>query len=322
MIRRCALGVITERGKNVVRPTLNSLTRDENDFLQRHVDELRALNREGDDVRTRLRGMSTFKEDLEELLTCDESAYVEISVRLVDALAASMRSTTRAESCVVAVVTSGSEAVPDTSSFLKLDAQIEAARLRQTQGGVRLQVFRELLPAPGEMQKGLSWPDPRPGSEIILRDRNRGNAAQYFQSAFGIDASPKPLMTEEEFVDQLITELGPERAARAVATVQDKGGLVEEVAAQVRAMFPDFSGTDSQTAQGKMPGKIRAGQLAARKRTYRSDGIKLEIPVDKLDRLTVRAEGSLWVTTVTTTRPLGPVTTAGIVSDPISHADI
>jgi hypothetical protein len=58
---------------------------------------------------------------------------------------------------VLAVVVSGDGQKADTASVLKLDAVSEAASYKFVGGQVRLSVLRDLLPAPGQLQKGLSW---------------------------------------------------------------------------------------------------------------------------------------------------------------------
>ena len=175
MIHLCALAVITERGRNVIPPSASPLASDEEDFLQRHVNALRSDAAKEQSPRGRFRQGSTLLGDLESVLGGNASTLESVATGLVESLAKTMRGVANALDCVVALVTDGSPSSPEHMSLLKLDAEIEAAQLQQAQDGIRLHVFRDLLPRPGELQKGLSWPDPRyPESTIVIKDRNPG----------------------------------------------------------------------------------------------------------------------------------------------------
>jgi len=191
MIHRCALAIITKRGHSVIPPSIGALEQDEEDFLHRHVERLRSAVK-ATDARGRLRHGSTLAADMADALTASDDDFLIFAGRLVDELAKAMKSVGNAPDCVVAILTEGKDG-PSTTSLLKLDAEIEAAQLKQTEQGIRLRVFKDLLPRPGDLQKGISWPDPRsPESEIIVLDHIKaGTAALYFQSAMRIDASPR-----------------------------------------------------------------------------------------------------------------------------------
>lgn len=306
VIGRCALGVITDKGRNVIPPTLSSLTTDESDFLARHVSELRASHSSAKAVRARFRQPSLLQGALQTLLDPEsEEEFVATAVELVESLAASMRAATRAESCVAAIVTALESDGARTASFLKLDAEIEAAHLDQTEGGIRLRVFRDLLPAPGEMQKGISWPDPRSDSEVVVLDKNQGAVAQYFQNAFQVEASPRSLEVEKHLATCIAENLRPEEMRQAVEAIGDSSGPVERVVQKLQEVFPALPDS-ARGPTDQMPGSVRRGFLNGRKRTFESDGMKLEVPLGELPRVTVSIEGDHWITTIRTTKPFGP----------------
>ena len=248
MIHRCAIGVITGRGKNVIAPTLSELTAGEQDYLSRHDEELRGRHADENAVFCTFKIGSSPRTDLTLAQRGSEDAFLEVAVRMVDALATAMRGTTNAKDCVVALLAGGEpNAKSDHLTFLKLDARIEAAHLKKAQAGrgVRLEVFKDLLPAPGEMQKGFSWPDPRhPASDLILHDTNRGDAALYFGNAFSLNISSKALETENALTDELVRQLGPARAREAAALVNDDGGRADRVVAKIRESYPEFTPTE------------------------------------------------------------------------------
>jgi hypothetical protein len=310
MIHLCALAVITERGRNVVPPTISPLATDEEDFLQRHVDELRSEAAKEQSPRGRFRQGSTLLQALGSVLDGSDTILETVATGLVESLAKEMLGVPNALDCVVALVTdrptSGSG--PEHVSLLKLDAEIEAAQLQQAQGGIRLRVFRDLLPRPGELQKGLSWPDPRaPESTIIIKDRNPGRTALYFQNAFGIDASPAAVESERAFVNALADSLPPSDAAEALNLV-GMGGPADEVVARVRERYPNFQPDAPELGTGgALAGRIRPRNVKVQKIKFYADGIELAVPVDRLDRITTRQQNGQFETRIVTSTPLTPL---------------
>ncbi|GAC1373553.1 MAG: hypothetical protein NVS9B11_22070 [Candidatus Dormibacteraceae bacterium] len=311
MITRCALAVITERGANVVLPTMSTLTADEQDFLGRHIAYVRALPASDNTVYCVFRPGSATRAELEVALSGSDHEFLRIATWMVEALAASMRGSPKAkENCVLALVTS----TPDDSqtaqhvTFLKLDAKIEAAHLERakTGGGIQLRIFKDLLPAPGDMQKGVSWPDPRqPKSELILHDTNSGEAALYFGNAFALSISSKAVETEKALVTQLVKQLGPARAAEAIALVDENGGRADAVVDAVRERYTDFEPkTRPLGGGGGLPGEIRPHHLGGQKLAFSADGIELKVPISRMSAIRTVRDGDRFVTTIRTSTPL------------------
>ncbi len=309
MICACSLAVITDRGRDVVPASLSDLERDEADFLQRHIDALRSDALREDSPRGRFRTGSALKDELEAMLEPDCPDWDEIAANLVDSLAKAMRGAPRALDCVVALVTDGREARPEHVSLLKLDAMIEAAQLERVRSGIRLRVFKDLLPRPGELQKGLSWPDPRTNvSEIIIKDRNFGQTALYFQNAFGVDASPTALTTEKAFVNALADSL-PSSAVEDALNLVDDGGTADQILARIKEKYPDFHCDSVELgSRGALPGRIRPQSVRTQKKIFRADGIELRVPLERLGRLTTLSRGDgCYETHIVTSTPLTPV---------------
>ena len=307
-ITRCALAVITDRGHSVVAPTLSELDPAETDFLERHIDELRSQVSAGD-ARGRFRASSNLEIDIATALAGDEAAYLAVASRLVDQLATSMRSV-HTTSCVVALVAQV-ESGESRLTLLKLDAEIEAAQLEQTADGIRLRVFDDLLPSPGDIQKGLSWPDPRaPDSELIVLDRvRRGSAARYFQTAFGLYASPRPKDTEDALMVE-ISILSPLDAETALSVVGD-GGPADQVVARIREAVPSFSPTAQELVPHEgIAGFIRPAFDGTSAVKFEADGIQVSVPLRKRGSIQTVREGTGFVTTIRTSTPLTPITHA------------
>lgn len=307
MIHQCALAVITERGRNVIAPTISPLAHDEEDFLQRHVNELRDESAKEQSPRGRFRPGSPLLQELESVLSGDNTILESVASELVESLAKAMQGVPNALDCVVALVTDGETRDRRHVSLLKLDAEIEAAQLQQVQGGITLRVFRDLLPRPGELQKGLSWPDPRsPDSVIIIKDRNPGQTALYFQNAFGIDASPAATDTERAFVNALAA-LPPAEAADALNLVGN-GGPADEVVVRIKERHPNFQPDAPELGTGGgLAGRIRPRNVKTQKVKFNADGIDLAVPVDRLDRVIVTQQDGRYETRIVTSTPLGPI---------------
>lgn len=310
MIKRCALGVITERGAEVILPTMSTLTDDEQDYLGRHVSYVRGLPASDNTVYCVFRPGAVLPAGLQRALTGTDDDFLQLATDMVEALAATMRASPRAkENCVVALLTSTQIGSPTAEyvTFLKLDAKIEAAHLEKAkQGGITLHVFKDLLPAPGDMQKGLSWPDPRsPASELILHDTNSGEAALYFGNAFLLSISSRAIETEKTMVKELVKQLGPARAAEVVALVDEKGGRADEIVAVVKEQYATFEPTLRPLGGGGgLPGVIRPHQLSSQKLIFTADGIELRVPISRLGAVVTRSDGDKFVTTIRTSTPL------------------
>jgi hypothetical protein len=264
MINRCALGLIADRGATVIDPALNELSTPEQDFLSRHVDGLRSRQSDDGTVYCTFSPTSTTEADLSSCLQTSDSDFVAIAKKMANALAATTQASPKAATtCVVALLTSteGDSSEPTVATFLKLDARIEAARLKRVQassGGIRLEVFKDLLPAPGDLQKGFSWPDPRhPASSLIFHDTNQGDAALYFPNAFSLRVSSKAAETEKVMVAELVKQYGPKRAGEVVATIDSEGGRADAVIARIPDSYGAFDpASRALGGGGALPGVI------------------------------------------------------------------
>jgi hypothetical protein len=299
VIRKCALAIIAKRGLSVEGPALSPLEPAEEGFLHRHIEELRATI-DTSHARGRFRARSFLADDLNRLLVADDAEFLEIAERHASRLASEMEKTGNAKACVLALIVEENDARGLEVSLLKLDAEIEAAEMRRSGAQLRLHVYQDLLPRPGEIQKGFSWPDPRERSDVIVLDKNAsGSSTLYFRDAFELDVSPKALDTENALVDELAAL--PPQAREAAVAAADAGGDAEEVVSRIREVVPDFSPTAAHLGgDGSLPGRIRPKFAATARRVFRADGIELKVPITALNRLESRREGARWITTIVT----------------------
>jgi hypothetical protein len=300
---------------------MSTLTDDEQDYLGRHVSYVRSLPANDNTVYCVFRSGSSTRAELQLALTGNDAEFLSVATSMVEALAAAMRASPKAkENCVLGLVTSAPTTglTAEHVTFLKLDAKIEAAHLEQAQqGGIQLRVFKDLLPAPGDMQKGVSWPDPRdPTSELILHDTNSGEAALYFGNAFSLSISSKAIETEKALVTQLVKQLGPARASEAVALVDEQGGRADTVVAAVQQRYTEFEPkTRPLGGGGGLAGEIRPHHLGSQKLSFNADGIELKVPVSRIAAVRTRREGDRFVTSIQTSTPLTDPATDGATND-------
>lgn len=299
VVGKCALAIVTRRGHRVVPPRVSEPNDEEREFLLRHVEGLRKTT-----ARTplgRFRPGSGTAALLGRALAAEDEEFAAVASELVDALADEMKGTV-APDCVVAVLTHGDD-VADTCSLLKLDAVTEGALLEEVDGAVRLEVFQNSLPSPGDLQKGISCPDPRDGSDVVVLDRG-SSRAEYFLDAFGIDTSAKTLETERAFAEA-IAELPADERGDAVEVVSG-GGTAEELVPLVRDRCPSFEArVPALGGGGGFGGAVRRDAVRSTEVVFETAGVTLRVSLDMLDRVERnREDGDQYITAVRTDAPM------------------
>lgn len=280
---------------------------DDVDFLSRHVNKLRDEAGAEDQLITRFQPGSGIPDMLSKLLTASEEEFVAISADLGARLQASMDQSTTPSPGVLAIIVSGPQgSAPAWVSVLKLDAISEAASFEFDQGQVTLRVLRDLLPAPGQLQKGISWPDPRRTvSDAIVIDRNQ-SVGQYFFNAYELQVSPTPAVSERVLAEAIVQGVDRGERVQAMQFAASLGGRADEVAAQVKQRYPSVHIDRNELgADGALGGYIRPKKVAAHLTRFRGDGIVVTVPYERLDRITgpEQAAGGWQMTIRFTTEP-------------------
>ena len=278
------------------------LDRDDVDFLSRHVNMLRDAAGTEDQLVTRFQQGSGIPGLLGKLLVAGEKEFVGISAGLAMRLQESMdQSTTPSPGVLAIIVSSRDRADPEWASVLKLDAISEAASLEFDKGQVTLNVLRDLLPAPGQLQKGISWPDPRQSiSDAIVIDRNQ-SLAQYFFNAYELQVSPPPVVSERALGEAILHGVGRDERAEAMQFAATLSGRADVVAAEVKRRYPSVQIDRADLGGGgALGGYIRPKKVAGHLTRFRGDGIVVTVPHEQLDRITGpdRAVGR-WRMTIT-----------------------
>lgn len=294
----CALGVVQQRGRKQITPQSMNLGAAEAQYFMRHVQAVRrhtsgtptATVAAGSMVLGHLKSLST---------TTDDDDFVDIAKRLQDSLSRAMQSTGTAKDCVFAVLRFfDSVSLEHNVTILKLDAIIEAAQWQMLANRVMdFKVLTDLLPEPGNLQKGLSWPDPRSDSEIMTIDRNSINA-QYFEKAFDLLVSPRAKDAEAELLETLTKAIPAPAVASAIASVESDAPL-DEVLEALTKRYPELSTSLSAVRENPRPaGRIRADIIAGRPIIWEADGIQVKVPSALFDRVETREGPDGWEITV------------------------
>jgi hypothetical protein len=275
-----------DRNQPLVLPTSLAELEDEDiDFLARHVDKLRESAITEQTLLSRFQHGSGIPAQLQELLAAGDADFIEISRGLADRLYTSMRQSTTPGPGVLALIVNNAGQGSVVTSVLKLDAINEAASYRVDQGAVKLSVLRNLLPAPGQLQKGISWPDPRVGSDAIVIDRNQ-SAARYFFNAYELRVSATSAEAERVLGTAIVKGLPKTERAQAMEFVVALSGPADKVVAQLKSRYPDLDVDQPELGGGDtVGGYIRAGKVARHMTRYRGDGILVVVPNDRLDRV-------------------------------------
>jgi hypothetical protein len=267
----------------------------EADFLGRHVKKVR----ENDRARSAFVAEAVVPGLLAGLLPASEAQFVASASALQAMLATAMGNSTNASDCVTAFVHARDH--PDGSdhiTVLKLDANVEAAR-RDVQGDVvSLTVLSELLPTPRDLQKALSWPDPRANSDVLMVDTNAANA-QYFETAFQVRVSPRSREAEEKLQQAIVASVPGPDLSRALGDASQLDGPADRVLASLTARYPSLAPAAQQAAAADRPaGIVRRNKIAARPVVWRADGVELRVPAQRASDVSISPEGDGFVLSI------------------------
>lgn len=291
-IHRVALGAITSRGSAVAKPSLVTLAGPaEMDFLGRHVQKVRA----NDQARAIFIPGAIVPALLASLASATDADFITAAEDLQSMLAATMAHSTNASGCVTALVHAQDQGGgADHLTVLKLDANVEAAQRDIFQGVVNLVVLTELLPTPRDLQKGMSWPDGRSGSEALVVDSNSDNA-QYFEKAFQLQVSPKSSRAVQELHRAIVDAVPQADLPRVLNEAAKLDGPVDSILSTLATRDPSLQQVIQQraaTASTRPSGIVPRNKIAALPVIWRADGVELRVPGHLADMVKVTQQGT------------------------------
>lgn len=267
----------------------------EKDFLGRHV----ARVRENDQARALFDANATVPALLAQMGVASDKQFVAHAAALQRLLAAAMGKVSSASDCVTALVhardqSSGS----DHFTLLKLDSNVEAARRDIAQGVVSLTVLSDLLPTPRDLQKALSWPDPRPNSDALMVDTNAMNA-QYFENAYEIKVSPKSAEAETALRATIAAKVPPQQLARALQDAAQLEGPLDQVLTALAQQYGTLAGAAQQASTTARPsGMVRRNKIAVKPVVWRADGVVLSVPAERASDVRVTPDGQGFILSI------------------------
>lgn len=303
-IVRAGLVLVEVKSAPLLPPSELALSPDMREFLNDHLEELSKRVGASEEQRGVFQHGTDMKANLRNALKADDGTFLDFCATMAIRLSESMRVATRPKSGVLVAMqlATSQGAKPTAIALLKLEAKYKGARLVQQARVLTVQHFKDMLAQPGDLQKGLYWPDPRADSDVTVRDRNpRG--AQYFAGAFQVQLSVKATDAEKALVEEIRNRIpAPQRARALRLAAQGEQATADVAVARIREEFPDFEPQGvALGGAGRPPGVIRPRQFASQPVTLTADGIKIVVPQDRLGLIESRAVGDHWETTITTT---------------------
>ncbi|HSH62478.1 MAG TPA: hypothetical protein VK988_23065 [Acidimicrobiales bacterium] len=275
----------------------------ETEFLQGHLEDLHKKLEDIENQRSRFQHGADVEGLLRKLPTASPADFLSITQTFVERLAAAMKTATNPKAGILAVITTGPEKRADRVSVLKLDSDNLSARMRRLKrGNIKLDVFKDLLPKPGDLQKGLSWPGPE-DSAAVIQDRN-ASVAEYFLTAFQLEVSAKASDAEKGLLAEIV-RLPLERRKEALAAVGELSGPADAVVVELQQRVPELQAERRALgAGGALAGNIRADKFRNLRLTLSGDNIDIVVPQNRLDQVTdPREVNGRYEVTVTFTAP-------------------
>jgi hypothetical protein len=165
------------------------------------------------------------------------------------------------------------------------------AVLEQLESGETvLSAVRKVLDRPGDLQKGLVYPDSRPGSETVIGDKANQSEARYFLQAMGVEAEEHSKRALGAVAKALADASAPGNRDAVVRRLDQAGpGPLEDVVAEaVRGISMERSTPEILRDLQDRERPIRAVDTSAQlKCTVRAGAIKIDLPAAEMSRVTI-----------------------------------
>jgi hypothetical protein len=300
-VSKAVLVFVEPRAVPDLPPMLADLDDDEKEIINGYVNELGDRIGRDADASGWFQHGSDMPAKLSGLVACGDDQFLDIATALLTRLSESMRIATNPLPGLVVISRSRViDAQQDSiCTILKLDPKYDGARLiREARKGtrIRLQRFKDMLPRPGDLQKGLFWPDPRGAeiSDVAIRDRNAVEA-RYFSNAYQVMLSAKP----KDLAKALLTDINrlPHEADRQALreTVRAIGNApATDVLERLQQVRPEFQPKSPALTTSRNRGIVHAGQFSGLPLEIDVDGIRIIIPQHKAERVETRRRGGAW----------------------------
>lgn len=179
---------VVRRGQAASRPTLGEGVEEVSDFLVSHVKNLLEGASSGLAPQTALlagAGTSPF----DDLAAGSDDEFLAAADSLTKALVTEMGRVNSKEGVLVCATFEEPDGAPSAAALKLQVVSDHGAVLEQLASGeMALSAVERVLDRPGELQKGLVYPDPRTDSDAVIGDKANQREARYFLVAMGVEA--------------------------------------------------------------------------------------------------------------------------------------
>jgi hypothetical protein len=281
---------VVRRNHPVALPALSADVDEVSGFLVSHVEELlKGADSHAAPITSVLD--QARKARFEELRTGTNAEFLAAAHSLTTDLVSQMGRVNSKEG--VLVCASFEDADGDTiAAAIKLQVVSDhgAVLEKLASGDTVLSAVERVLDRPGELQKGLVYPDPRPASQAVIGDKANQSEARYFLLAMGVEAEEHPKKALGEVASALV-EASPTASRDNVIRnlgASDSGGLADVVAAATEGISLTRPVTDIVRDLSERERPIRAVDTKTLlKCTIQADAIKMRLPASDLERVTI-----------------------------------
>lgn len=291
-------------------PVLRPGVEDVSDFLVAHVESLQERASGGSTANasfSKAGGDGLESSDLLEAIRCgDDDAFLAASGALDRRLLAAMKHVGNAALGLLLCATVVDEASSSSTRAVVLKLEVvseQGAVLRDLDGVETLAAVKDVLDQPGKLQKGVVFPDSRPGSQAVVGDLS-GDEAQYFLRAVGIVLEMHAKDTAKALVSAVARQAGSTVAQKSASILRSiTAGTTAEVVRALRERVPELDGRAAAAVvaileTGKRP-VVRVDTAASVRAKIKIGSLTLSGPAEEIARVSWDEDASgRWTTTV------------------------
>lgn len=281
------------RGHPPTRAALRGGVEDVSDFLVAHVADLVARAKSG------LAADATFTDTtserhFEDLRDGTDAEFVAAATVLSQQLYKEMMPVAARDGLLICATFAHEGTGEKISAALKLQVvSDQGAILEKLESGeYELTAVHDVLDRPGELQKGLVYPDDRPTSSAVVGDKANAREARYFLRAMGVvleERSQKGLGVLAEIVESRLGQSAAERAIARLPTL-DSGpvkDLLEALSEEEPSLTQELREEVLDSLSMAERPVVRVDTKAPLKTTIRSGQVRITGPAEDLQSATM-----------------------------------
>lgn len=207
------------RDATPAEPWLRPGVAEVSDFLVDHVTNLRDRAKEGTAANATF-GDAVDRQLIEDLRIGDDQQFLAAAKNLGVRLISEMAPLGAAKSGLLLCATFESDGAPPelTAAVLKLEVVSPHGAVLEVldSGEETLAAVTDVLDKPGDLQKGLVYPDSRSASEAVVGDKAAQQEARYFLRAVGVTLEAHAASSARDLVKAVAAVAGPAVARKVV----------------------------------------------------------------------------------------------------------